>query len=116
MGIRNMAEEPWQQFPAHYGGALSKALVHPDTTGSRLVDYRISAYQPMAYAEPHAHKVQEQVYHVLDGEGLMEIEGERHVVRKGDVIFLTPGTRHAIQNTGLGDLTFIVVTTPVTDE
>jgi uncharacterized cupin superfamily protein len=27
----------------------------------------------MAYVERHAHKVQEQIYHVLDGEGLMEI-------------------------------------------
>lgn len=114
--IRNIAEEPWQQFPAHYGGALSKALVHPDTTGSRQIDYRISTYAPMAYVERHSHKVQEQVYHVLDGEGLMEIGDEKRVVRKHDVVFLTPGTPHAIYNTGLGDLTFIVVTTPIKDE
>ena len=114
--VRNIAEEPWQQFPAHYGGALSKALVAPATTGSRLIDYRISNYQPMAYVESHQHKVQEQVYHVLEGEGLMEIGDERRVVRKHDVIFLPPGVRHSIRNTGLGDLTFIVVTTPVKDE
>lgn len=116
VSIRNIAEEPWQQFPAHYGGALSKALVHPQTTGSRQIDYRISTYQPMAYVENHVHKVQEQVYHVLDGEGLMEIDGKRAVVRKHDVIFLPPGVWHSIQNTGLGDLTFIVVTTPTRDE
>ena len=40
--VRNIAEEPWQQFPAHYGGALSKALVRPETVGSRQIDYRIS--------------------------------------------------------------------------
>ena len=89
--IRNIAEEPWQEFPAHHGGALSKALVRPETTGSRLIDYRISTYRPMAYVERHAHAVQEQVYHVLDGEGLMEIDGERTVVRRHDVIFLPPG-------------------------
>lgn len=114
--IRNIAEEPWQQYPGHFGSALSKALVAPETTGSRQLDYRISTYQPMAYVENHVHKVQEQVYHVLDGEGLMDIDGERHVVRKHDVIFLPPGAWHSIQNTGLGDLTFIVVTTPVKDE
>lgn len=47
---------------------------------------------------------------------LMEIGNERRVVRKHDVIFLPPGVRHSIQNTGLGDLTFIVATTPVRDE
>ena len=114
--IRNMAEEPWQQFPGHFGSALSKALVHPSTTGSRQLDYRISTYQPMAYVERHVHKVQEQVYHVLDGEGLMEIDGEKRVVRKNDIIFITPGTWHSIANTGLGDLAFIVVTTPLKDE
>ncbi len=114
--IRNIAEEPWQEFPGHFGSALSKALVRPETTGSKLIDYRISTYQPMAYVETHTHKVQEQVYHVLDGEGLMEIDGKRQVVRKHDVIFIPPGTSHAIYNSGLGDLTFIVVTTPMLDE
>jgi mannose-6-phosphate isomerase-like protein (cupin superfamily) len=114
--IRNIADEPWQEFPGHFGSALSKALVHPKTTGSRQLDYRISTYAPMAYVERHTHRVQEQIYHVLDGEGLMEIGNERRVVRKHDVIFLPPGHSHSIQNTGLGNLTFIVVTTPVTDE
>jgi len=110
-----VVEEPWQQFPGHFGGALSKALVRPENLGSRLVDYRISTYQPMAYVERHAHEVQEQVYHVLDGEGLMEIDGERTVVRRHDIIFIPPGAWHSIQNSGLGALTFIVVTTPAED-
>jgi mannose-6-phosphate isomerase-like protein (cupin superfamily) len=114
--VRNIAEVPWQEFPGHFGGALSKPLVRPETAGSRLVDYRISCYQPMAYVQLHAHKVQEQVYHVLDGEGLMEMDGRRVVVRKHDVIFIPPGVEHGITNTGLVDLTFIVVTTPIGDE
>ena len=113
--VRNIAEVPWQQFPDHYGGALSKPLVMPETAGSHNVDYRISMYQPMAYVARHKHKVQEQVYHVLEGEGLMEIDGKAHVVRKHDVIFLPPGVKHDIANTGLTDLVFIVVTSPVVD-
>ena len=114
--IRNIAEVPWQQFPDHFGGALSKPLVMPQTVGSRHLDYRISLYQPMAYVALHAHKVQEQIYHVLEGEGLMEIDGNKHVVRKHDVVYLPPGAAHAIQNSGLVDLIFLVVTSPVTDE
>lgn len=113
--IRNIVDEPWQEFPGHYGGALSKALVRPENVGSRLVDYRISTYRPMAYVELHAHRVQEQIYHVLDGEGMMEIAGERRAVRRHDVVFIPPGVSHRITNEGLGDLTFIVVTTPVED-
>jgi mannose-6-phosphate isomerase-like protein (cupin superfamily) len=114
--IRNIAEVPWKEFPNHFGGALSKPLVGPETGGSRRIDYRISMYQPMAHVALHAHKVQEQVYHVLEGEGLMEIDGRRRVVRKHDVIFLPPGVEHSIANSGLGDLVFLVVTSPVTDD
>jgi mannose-6-phosphate isomerase-like protein (cupin superfamily) len=100
--IRNIAEVPWREFPDHFGGALSKPLVMPETANSRHIDYRISMYQPMAHVARHAHRVQEQIYHVLEGEGLMEIAGKNHVVRKHDFIFLPPGVEHAISNFGHG--------------
>ncbi len=114
--VHHIAEIPWKEFPGHHGGALSKPLVRPETAGSKRMDYRISNYQPMAYVALHTHKVQEQVYHILDGEGLMEMDGERRVVRRHDVVFIPPGVEHGITNSGLTDLTFIVVTTPIEDE
>ena len=96
------------------------ARVWASQTGAeKLNDFKghpISLYQPMAYVELHAHKLQEQIYHVLEGEGLMDIDGEKRLLRKHDVIYLPPGTMHAIQNSGLVDLVFLVVTSPVTDE
>lgn len=114
--IRNIAEVPWREFPDHFGGALSKPLVMPENAGARHVDYRISMYQPMAYVKRHKHKVQEQIYHVLDGEGLMELGNTKQVVRKHDVIFVPPGIEHSINNTGLVDLVFLVITAPAEDE
>jgi mannose-6-phosphate isomerase-like protein (cupin superfamily) len=114
--VRNISAVLWDQLPGHFDGALSKLLVHPDTAGSRLIDHRISTYAPKAYVEPHTHKIQEQVYHVLEGEGLMEIEGKRQVVRQHDVVFIPPGYKHALYNSGLGQLTFLVITTPVNDD
>jgi len=114
--IRNIAEVDWWEFPNHHGGALSKPLVMPETAGSKHLDYRISMYQPKAYVMLHKHKVQEQVYHVIEGEGLMEIDGKKHLVRKHDFIFLPPGVEHSICNTGLVDLVFLVATSPVTDD
>ena len=113
--IRNIADVPWKEFPDHFGGALSKPLVNPENAPTKYLDYRISIYQPMAYVKLHSHKVQEQIFHVLDGEALIDLDGERRLVRKHDVIHLPPGAEHSIQNTGLSDLVFIVVTTPPTD-
>lgn len=114
--IRNIAEVDWEDLPGHFGGAFSKFLAHPETTGSKHVDYRISCYQPRGHVERHAHKVQEQIYHVLEGEGLMQVGREERVVRRHDVIFIPPGIEHSIRNTGLTDLVFIVVTAPAHDE
>ncbi len=110
--IRAAAEVIWDEPPAHYGGAFSKLLVRPESCGSKSIDYRISVYQPRAYVAPHKHRIQEQVYHVLEGEGLMELDGKKQVVRKDDVIFIPPGIEHAIYNTGMTDIKFVVVTSP----
>jgi quercetin dioxygenase-like cupin family protein len=114
--IRNIAEARWHELPGHHGGALSKLLVHPEATGSRELDFRISCYAPMAYVARHKHNVQEQIYHVLEGEGLMEIGNATRVVSKNDFIFLPPGVEHALQNSGTGNLVFLVITSPVSDE
>jgi hypothetical protein len=37
---------------------------------ARHIDYRISMYQPIPSCKLHRHKVEEQVYHVLDGQDL----------------------------------------------
>jgi quercetin dioxygenase-like cupin family protein len=114
--IRNITEVPWQQFPNHFGGALSKALVDRGGLGAQRIDHRISSYEPMAYVARHKHKVQEQIYHVLDGEGLFEYGNEKRVVSKHDVMFIPPGIEHAFTNTGLSNLVFLVITSPPEDE
>ncbi len=93
--IKNVAETPWRQFPNHFGGALSKPLVMPGTMKSKHLDYRISMYQPMAYVEKHSHKVQEQVYHVLEGEGLMEV-GDKNSCRAQARHYLSAAGRRAL--------------------
>ena len=110
--IRPAASVMWEELPAHHRGAYSKMLVRPEPCASKTLDYRVSVYQPSGYAAPHRHRIKEQIYHVLEGEGLMELDGERTVVRKDDIIFIPPGVEHAIYNTGMTDLRFIVVTSP----
>lgn len=114
--VESMARVSWQEFPGHFGGALSKMLVGPEKGGSARVDFRISRYAPNAYVEEHAHKVQEQIYYVIEGEGVLTVDGEPRLMRPHDYVYLPPGVRHAISNTGTGGLVFFVVTTPALDE
>lgn len=114
--VEKMANIAWQQYPGHFGGALSKALVDPGNSGSARIDFRISHYAPAAFVQEHVHKVQEQIYYVLEGEGLLTLDAERHVMRPHDYVYVPPGIAHSFTNAGLGGLVFLVVTTPATDE
>ena len=114
--VAKMARLPWKEFPGHFGGALSKALVRPENSGTRLMDFRISRYAPMAYVQEHVHKVQEQVYYVLEGEGLLTLNKAKHLMRPHDYVYVPPGVRHSFANTGTAGLVFLVITTPADDE
>jgi len=113
--VEQMARVSWREFPGHFGGALSKMLVGAEKGGSTRIDFRISRYAPNAYVAEHAHQVQEQVYYVLEGEGVLTIDGEKHLLRSHDYVYLPPGVRHSFTNTGTGGLVFLVVTTPAED-
>jgi mannose-6-phosphate isomerase-like protein (cupin superfamily) len=113
---RNLAELPWRQYPGHFNQALSKAIVTPETVGSRFFDHRISSYEAGACVEAHSHQVQEQIYHVLAGEGVLTVDGERRLVRANDVTYIPPGVVHALHCTGIDPLVFLVITSPPTDD
>jgi mannose-6-phosphate isomerase-like protein (cupin superfamily) len=112
---RELAGLPWVQYPGHFNQALSKAIVTPDTVGSRFFDYRISTYEAGAFVESHSHHVQKQIYHVLSGEGILVLYGERRLVRANDVTYIPPGVVHEFSNTGIDPLVFLVITSPPTD-
>jgi quercetin dioxygenase-like cupin family protein len=114
--VRNLSELQWIQYPGHFDRALSKEIVSPNTTDSEIFDYRISTYQPGAYVQSHVHQVQEQIYHFLSGEGMLILDGVKHIMRTHDVAYIPPGVVHELHNTGLDSLVFLVITSPFKDE
>lgn len=110
--IRDNVEVMWEDLPGHFGGALSKLIITPKNAATKHFDFRLSTYQPKGFVEEHIHEVEEQIYYILEGEGLMELDGDKKIVRPGLTIFIPPKVRHALYNTGTKDLTFLVVTSP----
>ncbi|MEO8615033.1 MAG: cupin domain-containing protein [Luteolibacter sp.] len=47
--------------------------------------------------ERHYHKVSEELYYLLAGTGIMEIDGMSREVNPGDAILIPPGTWHQIR-------------------
>ncbi len=106
-------EVDWIEAPGHFS-AFSKLLVN-ESHGSKYFDFRISSYQPKGYCEAHTHQHAENIYYILRGSGIVELDGKRQRVSPGTVIFIPPKVKHAILNTGFEDLIFIVAASPSKD-
>lgn len=109
------AEEAFWELPPGHVQAFSKMLVHPTNADTKHFDFRLSSYQPKGYAEVHVHEEAENLYYILQGKGIVELDGVRHLVEPHVVVHIPPGVRHGIFNTGLEDLVFIVVASPPSD-
>jgi mannose-6-phosphate isomerase-like protein (cupin superfamily) len=59
----------------------------------------------------HYHKRLTEIYYVLEGEGVMELDGELHSVRPGDAVLIKPGCRHR----AIGKLRVLNVPIPAFD-
>lgn len=108
------AEVDWTVPPEHYG-ALSKLLVRPENSGTKYFDFRISVYQPDGKVSPHSHKVQETIWYIIKGVGVVVLDGKRYLIEPGMVIYIPAGVEHSIINTGTEDLMFSIVISPPED-
>ena len=83
--------------------------------GARKLGYNVTCVPPGRRAFPfHNHRVNEEMFFVLEGEGEVRIGSERHRVRRGDFIACPPGgpgSAHQIINTGQADLKYLAVST-----
>ena len=88
-------------------GVILTSLVD-GTTGSTQISSGIAAFSVGSSAPTHYHDAEESVI-VIEGEGLVMIAGEEHVVKPHDAMFITPGAHHSIANHG--DSTFKIAWT-----
>ena len=58
------------------------------------------------YTPYHSHDWYHLTY-VVEGEGIVTIDGEKHKIRKGSVSYIPPNTIHGFKNTGTSDLKFL---------
>jgi mannose-6-phosphate isomerase-like protein (cupin superfamily) len=69
---------------ARLGGAANQSLAE-------------ASLAPGQATRRHHHAESEEIYVLLEGEGEMEVDGERRRVGPGDAILIPPGARHEIR-------------------
>jgi len=73
----------------------------------------IEEFMPPGAAEiRHHHEHAQQFFYILNGEVLMEVNGETTLIRAGSGIRILPGTRHQIRNPSSDAVRFLVISQP----
>jgi len=81
---------------------------------SRKLGFNVTVVSPGKRAFPyHAHRGNEEMFFILEGEGSVRIAGAVHRIRKGDFISLPPGraSAHQIINDSKAPLRYLAVST-----
>lgn len=101
--IARVADQPPISCPC---GQARRAFVdEPEQVASlHVVDISVDA-------RVHYHKRMTEIYYILEGEGQIELDGERHSVRPGDAILIKPLCRHR----AIGRLRVLNVPVPAFD-
>jgi mannose-6-phosphate isomerase-like protein (cupin superfamily) len=96
MTIQNLAAQP--PFTTKDGSTIRSIL---DRTNAPVQNQSLAeATLPAGAAtQRHYHRLAEELYFLLDGTGLMEIDGTTRPVAPGDAILIPPGAWHQITAT-----------------
>ena len=91
---------------------ILRELLHPD---KHKADIRYS----LAHATVRTGEISKnhslknsEVYYIIEGDGIMHIDGEKAKVNAGDAIYIPSGSAQFIENSGHKDLKFLCIVDP----
>ncbi len=89
-GLRHVARPALKPFTTKDGSTIREYL----HTGSQsLAESTLTAGQA---TDRHYHRVAEEIYLMLDGEGAMEVDSEQCVLRADEAVLIPAGAWHQI--------------------
>ncbi len=87
-------------------------LMHPEQHSNSKQSLAQAIVSPGLETQLHYHAATEELYHILQGNGLMTIDEETFTVESGDTLCIPPNSPHKIKNTGDIDLVFLCCCSP----
>lgn len=93
-------------------GIRSFLLVAESTVGANHITTSLVEMAPGGVQKLHNHET-EQCYMILEGNGTMEVDGEKAAVGPGDTIFIPSNSHHGLINNGKITLKYLSAGSPV---
>ena len=97
--------------PLNVVGEPTLVKVAPTDSGGGLALFHLTV-PPMSGPPLHVHSREDEVFDVLDGELVFDIDGARRTVGPGGTAFLARGVPHRYQNFTDRDAHLLIVVTP----
>ena len=91
---------------------ILRELLHPDRADLKI-HYSLAhaIVKPGQSSLPHRLRTSE-VYYILEGKGIMNVDDESAAVHAGQAIYVPPNSNQHISNTGDSDLKFLCIVDP----
>lgn len=110
-GARCVRDKDVMAFIAKDGSRV-RELMHPTVHGNRAQSLAEATIPAGSTTRLHRHRCVEELYYVLQGQGLMTVGGEEWVIGMGDTVLIPPGTPHQIRALGAADLRILCASAP----
>lgn len=112
MTIVDPAAHEWEGWPADQvaqrGTVLWKTLISGGQTDSDALTAGVALVAPGGVLRAHRH-AQAEIYIILDGTGVVAIDGDSRDVGPGVTVFIPGDAVHSIENRGTTELRFAYV-------
>ena len=86
-------------------------LVSERTCNSKKLSITLVEMEPGGIQRIHSHEP-EQMYYILEGSGIMTVDGEQKRVKVGDCILFASFSKHGLENTGDTRLKYLSAASP----
>jgi mannose-6-phosphate isomerase-like protein (cupin superfamily) len=86
-----------EPFMTKDGSTIRELLGLPTSALVRNQSLAEATLAPGQATERHYHQDSEEIYFLLEGWGVMEIDGESREVAAGDAVLIPPGARHTLR-------------------
>ena len=64
--------------------------------------------KPGSRTKPHQHTFEEQTYYIIKGVGKLHVDEHTYELKEQTAVLISPGSVHSIENTGEGDLEWVM--------
>ena len=85
-------------------GSQVRELMHPGVHGNKKLSFAQAVVEPGCTTFLHIHKTSEEIYHFVQGTGMMTLGQEQFSINPGDTVCILPHLPHCVKNTGLQSL------------